>query len=269
MAYELLVLDVDGTLVNSKKQISEKTRQAILECQSKGVKVAIASGRCTEGIRHQAKAIGLDRFGGYIISYNGGRITNFQTGEVIYDIPMPEGMLHTLYDYSIQEKTGFLTYHDGGIVAHSDTDPYIVSDARGCDIPIWVPEDFHRDVKFNVNKLILTGDPEHLEKLEPKAAKDFEGQLTVYRSEGFYLEMMPLGVDKAYGIDRLLRRMGYSRHQTICCGDGFNDIPMIEYAGIGVAMANASEIVRRKADYVAPSCDEDGLVDVIERFITE
>ena len=100
MAYELLVLDVDGTLVNTKKEITERTKEALWECQEQGIKVAIASGRCTEGIRHQAKAIGLDRFGGYVISFNGGRITNFATGEVIYDITLPDGMIHELYDYS-------------------------------------------------------------------------------------------------------------------------------------------------------------------------
>lgn len=269
MAYELLVLDVDGTLVNSKKEISGRTRDAIIECQENGIKVAIASGRCTEGIRHQAHAIRLDEFGGYILSFNGGRITNCRTGEVVYDIPMPDGALHELYDYSIREGTGFLTYFNGKIIAHSDTDPYIVMDARACDIPIWVPGDFHKEVRCNVNKLILTGAPKKLARLEPKAANDFEGRLSVYRSEEFYLEMMPYGVDKAYGLSKLLQQLGYSRGQMVCCGDGFNDVSMIEYAGLGVAMANASEVVRAKADYVAPSCDEDGLIDVIERFIKD
>ena len=269
MAYELLVLDVDGTLVNTQKEITDRTRDAILECQEQGIKVAIASGRCTEGIRHQAAAIGLDRYGGYITSFNGGRITNFATGEVIYDISLPDGMLHELYDYSLAKGTGILTYHEGRIVAHSDTDPYIVVDAQGCDIPVWVPEDFHRDVKFAGNKCILTGDPEHLAELERKATEDFAGRLSVYRSEGFYLEMMPLGVDKAYGVSKLLERLGYRRTQMVCCGDGFNDLPMIEYAGLGVAMANAPEALKEKADYIAPSCDEDGLVDVIECFIKD
>lgn len=269
MSYELLVLDVDGTLVNSHKEITEKTRSAIWECQENGVKVAIASGRCTEGIRHQAEAIGLDRFGGYIVSYNGGRITNFQTGEVIYDISLPEGMIHELYDYSKREHTGILTYHDGKIISHSDTDPYITVDAKGCDIPIWVPEDFHSEVKFPVNKCILTGDPDHLESLEKKAAADFAGRLSVYRSEPFYLEMMPLGVDKAYGLSRLLEKMGYGRNRMVCCGDGFNDLSMIEYAGMGAAMGNAPEEIKKKADYVAPSCDEDGVAEVINRFIKD
>ena len=95
MAYELLVLDVDGTLVNTKKEITERTKEALWECQDQGIKVAIASGRCTEGIRHQAKAIGLDRFGGYVISFNGGRITNFAS---IHDRKHNNQCHHTQYD---------------------------------------------------------------------------------------------------------------------------------------------------------------------------
>ena len=118
-----------------------------------------------------------------------------------------------------------------------------------------------------MNQCLLTGDPDKMAGVEDRAAKAFEGRLSVYRSEDFYVEMMPLGIDKAYGLAKLLQRLGYSRSQMICCGDGFNDISMIQYAGLGVAMANAGEQVRQSADYVAPHCDEDGLVDVISRFI--
>ncbi|MBO5488702.1 MAG: HAD family phosphatase [Eubacterium sp.] len=270
MAYEVLVLDIDGTLVNSKKEITNATRDAIMECQENGIKVVIASGRCAEGIRHQAKAIGLDRYGGYVLSCNGAKITNFATGEVVYNIEMPEGMLHELYDYSKEQNTGVLTYDDQGrIVASLEDDPYVLLDSKASDIPVIVPKDFHKEVKFRGNKCILTGEPSHLAELEKEAAAKYEGVLSVYRSEGFYLEMMPLGIDKAYGIAKLLEKLGYSRNQVVCCGDGFNDLSMIEYAGLGVAMKNASQEVRDKADYVAPSCDEDGLIDVINRFIKD
>lgn len=269
MAYEVLVLDVDGTLVNSKKEITKATKEAVIQCQQNGIKVVIASGRCTEGIRDQAEELELQNYGGYILSYNGGKITNFATGEVVYDITLPSGMIHELYDYAMEKHTGLLSYYHGSIVADRADDPYILMDAKACDIPIYVPEDFHKDVHFEVNKCILTGEPELLRKLEPEAAEKYEGVLSVYRSEEFYLEMMPLGVDKAYGISKLLGRLGFSRNQMVCCGDGFNDLSMIEYAGLGVAMGNAHEDIRAKADYVAPTCDEDGVVDVIQRFIKD
>lgn len=268
MAYEILVLDVDGTLMRTDKVISEKTIAEIVRVQEAGIKVAIASGRCTAGIMPTARKIRLDEFGGYIVSYNGGCISNCQTGEIIYNINLPDGIVQEIYEFSKKEKTGIMTYHDNDIIAENDADQYIQIDAKGCDIDIHVVEDFGREVTYPVNKCLLTGDPDYMAGVEPRAAKAFEGRLSVYRSEDFYVEMMPLGIDKAYGLSKLLKKLGYTRSQMICCGDGFNDISMIEYAGLGVAMANASEQVRARAAYIAPHCDEDGLVDVIRRFIT-
>lgn len=267
MAYEVLVLDVDGTLMRTDKTISRRTIDEIVKIQEAGIKVAIASGRCTAGIMPTAKKIRLDEFGGYIVSYNGGCISNCQTGEIIYNINLPDGIVQEIYEFSKQEKTGIMTYHDNDIIAENDADQYIQIDAKGCSIDIHVVEDFGKEVTYPVNKCLLTGDPDYMAGVEPKAAKAFEGRLSVYRSEDFYVEMMPLGIDKAYGLSKLLKRLGYTRSQMICCGDGFNDISMIEYAGLGVAMKNASEQVKASADYIAPHCDEDGLVDVIQRFI--
>ena len=77
---------------------------------------------------------------------------------------------------------------------------------------------------------------------------------------------MPQNINKAYSLEKLLSELGLTRKQMICCGDGYNDISMIEYAGLGVAMANAQEAVRQSADYITASNDEDGIVQVIETF---
>ncbi len=267
MAYEVLVLDVDGTLMRTDKTISRKTVDAIVEVQRAGIKVAIASGRCTAGIMPTARRIRLDEFGGYIVSYNGACISNCRTGEIIYNKNLPDGIVQEIYEFSKKEKTGIMTYHDNDIIAENDADQYIQIDAKGCGIDIRVVENFGSEVTYPVNKCLLTGDPDYMAEVEPRAARAFEGRLSVYRSEDFYVEMMPLGIDKAYGLSRLLKRLGYERSQMICCGDGFNDISMIRYAGLGVAMANASREVQGSADYIAPHCDEDGLVDVISKFI--
>ena len=91
--------------------------------------------------------------------------------------------------------------------------------------------------------------------------------MSIYRSEPFFIEVMPKNVDKATSLDRMLETVGLTREDAICCGDGFNDISMIEYAGVGVAMANAQERVKEAADYVTVrSNDEDGLVEVINKY---
>ncbi|WP_026834940.1 Cof-type HAD-IIB family hydrolase [Eubacterium xylanophilum] len=267
MAYELLVLDIDGTLMRTDKTISERTIDRIVEIQNDGIKVAIASGRSTEGIMSTARRIGLTDFGGFIISYNGAKISNAATGEVIYDICLPDKIVSEIYDFSKKMGTGIMSYHNGNIITENEEDPYVVIDSIGSEIGITKLENFGQQVKYPVNKCLLTGDPSMMEDVEKAGAKEFEGRLSVYRSEDFYVEMMPLGIDKAYGLSRLLDRLGLSRSQMICCGDGFNDISMIKYAGLGVAMDNASDEVKKFANYIAPHCDEDGVVDVIDRYV--
>ena len=93
--------------------------------------------------------------------------------------------------------------------------------------------------------------------------------MSVYRSEPFFIEIMPQNVDKASSLDRMLQTVGLTRENAICCGDGFNDISMIKYAGVGVAMGNAQEKVKEAADYITGSNDKDGLVEVMEKFIRQ
>ena len=89
----------------------------------------------------------------------------------------------------------------------------------------------------------------------------------MFRSEPYFIEITIKGVDKAESIDKLVNILGMEQKDTICCGDGFNDLTMVQYGGIGVAMDNAQQIVKDNADYITASCDEDGIVQVIKEFI--
>ena len=128
-------------------------------------------------------------------------------------------------------------------------------------------ENFLGFLDFDVNKLLMTAPTENAEKLEKYLAEKYKDRISVYRSEPFFIELMPKGIDKATSIDRMLSTVGLTRENIICCGDGFNDMTMIEYAGVGVAMQNAQSKVKEKADYITKSNDEDGIVHVIDKFI--
>ena len=95
----------------------------------------------------------------------------------------------------------------------------------------------------------------------------FRGYLNIYCSDPFFLEIMPQNIDKAFSLQKLLNSIGLTADEMICCGDGYNDVTMIEYAGLGVAMQNAQPLVREKADYITKSNDEDGVLYVIEKFM--
>ena len=265
--YKLLVLDIDGTLTNSKKVITPSTLKALLELQEAGIKVVLASGRPTPGVRPLAQQLQLDKYGSFILSYNGAKITNCKTNEIIYQNTIPKHYINKLYQAALKHNVGIITYEKDSVIAGTPIDSYMELEARINQIPIKLVENFTEYVTFDVNKCLMIGEGDHLATVEKEMQAEFGEELSIYRSEPFFLEIMPSQIDKAYSLSKLLDHLAILPEEMICCGDGFNDISMIRYAGLGVAMANAQEKVREIADYITLSNDEDGLVHVIDKFI--
>lgn len=267
MAYEILVLDIDGTLTTSEKKISNDTLNAVLATQDRGHKVVLASGRPTAGIRAVAKQIRLNEYGGYILSFNGAKIINCKTEEIIYQKTLPKDIIPELKAAADEFGVGIITYEEDAIVVGTKIDNYMEIEAKINHLPLKEVENFADYVSFDVNKCLMTGEPSHLAKVEEQMKERFGDIVNIYRSEPFFLEIVPPNVDKADSLSHLLDRLNLSKTQMISCGDGYNDLTMIQYAGMGVAMANAQQVVKEAADYITLSNDEDGVAHVIHEFI--
>ena len=122
-------------------------------------------------------------------------------------------------------------------------------------------------MNFAVPKFIMLDDGDYLATVEGKVKAALGKNFSVYRSEPFFLEILPKGIDKAQSLDQLLHALGMDREEMIACGDGYNDLSMIQFAGLGVAMANAVLPVRNAADYVTLSNNDDGVAQVVEKFL--
>lgn len=267
MAYEILVLDIDGTVTNSNKEVSPATLDAILKVQDRGHKVVLASGRPTPGVMPLAEKLRLTEYGGYVLSFNGGKIIDCKTNEIIYQQVLPHEMIPELYKTAIENAVGIMTYEGDTIIAGTEIDEYMQIESRIIGIPLKRINNFPEYVTFDVNKCLMTGPGDYLANVEPIVKAKFQDQLNVFRSEPFFLEIMPQKIDKAYSLSILLDYLGLSKEQMISCGDGFNDISMIKYAGMGIAMANAQKAVKEVADYITLSNDEDGIAHVIHSFM--
>lgn len=266
-AYDVIVLDLDGTLTNSNKVITPKTKEALMKAQCMGKRVVLASGRPTGGIVRLADELRLDEYGGFILSFNGAHIINYSDGTVVYDKTVPEELIGPLYEEAIKENLGIVTYTDSEIILGSEVNEYINLEARITHMPLQKVENFPKFVNFPINKILLSGEPEVIFEQQEHMREIFGEQLNIYRSEPFFLEMMPQSIDKAYSLGILLEHLKTDRTHMICCGDGFNDRSMIKMAGLGVAMANAQEEVKAVADYITASNDEDGIADVVYKFM--
>lgn len=264
---KVLILDIDGTLTNHKKEITPDTLDALRNIQRKGHTVILASGRPTHGVKWISDALQLEQYGGYVLCFNGARITNAATNEVVYQQRFPKECIAPLYRYAREHDMGLVTYEGDTVIAATGIDEYMEFEANLNRMKLKQVDDFVSYVDFDINKCLFTARVDAAPGLEQELAKQYESALSIYRSEPFFIEAMPPGVDKAASLDHLFRSIGVDRAHTVACGDGFNDRSMIQYAGIGVAMANAQEEVKRVADVVTQkSNDEDGLLEIIERY---
>lgn len=267
MDTKVLVLDIDGTLTNSQKEITPNTKQGIKNIQERGHIVILASGRPTPGMKRYAEELELEQYGGYLLSFNGGRIINCRTGEIVYQKIIPAAVIPEIYHFAKTNDCGMITYLEDNIILGTRMDEYIQLESRINNMSIKEVDNFVSYVDFDVNKCLLTAPPEKAEVLVKQLQEKYEGMLSIYRSEPFFIEVMPKNVDKAASLDKMLETIGLTKENAICCGDGYNDMTMIQYAGVGVAMENAQPEVKAAADFITKSNDEDGIVTVIDEFI--
>lgn len=267
MKYKLLVLDIDGTLTNSKKLISERTKATLIKAQEQGITIVLASGRPTYGIVPLANELQLDKFGGYILSFNGGTIINWKTKEVIQESIIKCDKLPVLHQIASDNDVQILSYKNEFIISESAENEYVKYEAFLNKMPIMEVESFVDALNLDVPKCLIVGDPEKLITLEKEMNDMFGYEMSIYRSEPFFLELMPSNIDKAQSLKKLLLYTGNTREEMIACGDGFNDLSMIKFAGMGVAMANAQPAVKEASDYITLSNEEDGVAHVVELFL--
>ena len=267
MKYKMIVLDLDGTLTNDKKKITPKTKTALMRAQSLGIRVVLASGRPTYGITKLADELEIEKHGGFILAFNGGKITDYQSGKVVFEQKLDEKLVPTLYHAAMKAGMQILTYQGEGIAATEKDNKYVQEEAFINKMPVTLYDDFLNQIDYPINKCLIVGDPTPLHELELELAQQMEGKMNIYRSAAFFLECVPLGIDKAQSLNRLIGSLGITRDEIIACGDGYNDKSMIEFAGLGVAMANASREVQDSADYITYSNEEDGVAHVVEKFI--
>lgn len=270
MFYRVMAFDIDGTLTDSHKKITSKTKEAVLKAYDKGVLPILASGRPLEGILPLVKELQMDRLGGYILAFNGGQILDAKTMEILDQKAIPPDLLPLLFaraeGYRQRYQTAMLTYNDGRVLTEDKTAKYVVLEAGINGMPI-EQVNLREAVNFPVPKCILTGEGEILASIEQEMKQEFGGILSITRSESYFLEIMAKGVDKADSLDRLLKILGLTREELIAFGDGYNDISMIQYAGLGIAMENGKEETKAAADYVTLSNDEEGIYIALDHFL--
>ena len=268
MKYKLLVLDVDGTLLNDEREISKRTLAALLKVQQMGVRIVLASGRPTYGLMPLAKTLELGNYGGFVLSYNGCQIIKAQNGEILFERRINPEMLPYLEKKARKNGFAIFTYHDDTLITDSPDNEYIKNEALLNNLKIIREDEFSTAIDFAPCKCMLVSDKEKaLIGLEQHWEKRLAGTLDAFRSEPYFLEVVPCGVNKANTLGALLEHLGVTREEVIAVGDGVCDVTMLQLAGMGVAMGHSQDSVKVCADYVTTSNEEDGVALAVEKLI--
>lgn len=268
MKHKLLVIDVDGTLLNSNKEISKRTLYTLRNVQQTGVRIVIASGRPTYGLRSIARQLELNNYGGFILSYNGCQIIDAQTDDIIFEKRINSELLPYLEKKSRKNGFAIFTYKEDTIITDTPNDPHIRSEARLNQMKIVYEPEFSSVIDFSPCKCVLVSDNEiALTTLEEHWKRRLNGSLDVFRSEPYFLEIVPPQIDKANTLSFLLKQLNIEKDQVIAIGDSVCDVTMIQTAGLGVAMGNAMESVKRCADMTTETNDNEGVALAVEKLI--
>ena len=250
MKYKLLVLDVDGTLLNSERQISKHTVSTLRKVQHMGIHVALASGRPTYGIMPLVAELDLAVYDGYIISYNGSQVISARTNEIIFDRSIDPQMVPYL-----EKKAGKLgmtmAYYDGNEVVSTDiSNQHVIDEAQMNGMQLRQVKNISDGMESWPAEIILVHDDEQvISGFEDHMQSHLSGVMDTIHSNPYYLEVVGYQVGKGYAMSALVQKLGIGMDEVLAIGDGEADVNMLQMAGTGVAMGNATESVRRCADF--------------------
>jgi Cof subfamily protein (haloacid dehalogenase superfamily) len=264
--YKLIAIDMDGTLLNEKKEISNRCREDIRKLKEKGISVVLATGRPFHGIIPYIEELNLLGENDFVVTYNGALVQNTKAGKVLKLSPLSLDSYKELYTVSKELGVNIHALTESSVLTPR-SNPYTLIESTINKIPIIVEPIEDIDSSTNIIKVMFIDDPKRLDAIIPLIPEWVEEKYSILRSAPIFLEFLNKGVDKGVGVSLIARQLGIEPDEVICIGDAGNDIAMIEYAGLGIAMGNATDDVKAIADYITLSNEDDGVAHVIEKFM--
>ena len=266
---KLIAIDMDGTLLNSKKELLDETKQYFKNFHNKNTEtlLVLCTGRPESGIRPYLKDLGYLEENHYIISQNGANIYESQTGKRVMDEFVDSAAIQKWIE--LGKKHGISVMGAGVDYYYSfDEDP---TEWMEFDVKLVSGKLKRIPTKESLNtdfyKILLMGDEEQLSEFETFIPQEWRDEFYVVRSQKYLVEVLTKGVNKAFGLEKLAQKLNIEPSEIAAIGDAANDIEMLEYAGLAIAMGNASEEVKAIADIVTDTNENNGVIKAIDKLI--
>lgn len=265
---KLIAIDLDGTLLTDDKKISLRNKEALQKARQRGIKVVLCTGRPLAGITPYLEELEMQGPGDYSITFNGGLVQKNDSGEIVAKAAMSYKDILDLVDLSQKLDLPLDVLSDADVLQLPTSNKHLSIYSHLNPLLTFHPallEDLTKERLYN--KAVVGYDQEYLDQQIAKIPLVYRDRYEVIKSRGNLLEFMPKGITKAYGIEKLIQELGITQAQVMGIGDEENDLPMIEYAGLGVAMENAVDIVKQHANVITATNQADGVAAVVEKYV--
>ena len=266
MPYKLVALDLDDTLLNAEFKISPRNQEAIRRVVEKGVLVTIATGRMYRSALRYARELEIDL---PLILYHGAMIREAVSGKMLRYSPVPRELAMEILQFTAAENYHVNLYIDDRLFVHAESDEsrYYQTIAPIPVEPVGDLGAFLEHQEVEPAKLSIINRDERMEGLEHYLEEKYAGRLTVLQSRPHFLEITSTEATKGQALKYLGDMQSIEVKDIVAIGDSYNDIDMLRFAGLGVAMANAPAAVQDVADFITDSNVEDGVATFLERYI--
>lgn len=263
----LIAMDVDGTVVPHDQEIPEVVREAIAEAAHQGVVITLATGRMYCSARPIAESLEVNA---PLITYNGALVQDL-LGHRYLEQPLPKEYVIDVATLAKELGVTLNLYVNDELTIErwNDDVAYYLSIAQVEPREVGDLVEFARSLtdEQSVHKALWVGEPDRLRELLPMVRRRYEDRIEIVPSQPRFIEFTDGGVSKGRALAALCRSLDIPREQVLAVGDNFNDVTMLEWAGVGVAMGNAPEAVKKVADYVVGTVAEGGVAQAIDRFV--
>lgn len=268
MSIKLVAIDIDGTLLNSNRKISLKVKETLQRANENGMSIVLCTGRPLPGVKEQLTELNLYGDNDYVITYNGSLVQATKSNEIISQYTLSHNDFLEIelmsravgaHLHAIDDQTIYTTNRDIG--------KYTVHEAYLVDMPLKYRTVEEMTPDMSIIKMMMIDEPEVLDKAISQLPDEFIEKYTTVKSTDFYYEILNKKASKGNALAKLAEHLGIAQSETMAIGDNENDLSMIEYAGIGVAMGNATESVKRAADIQTTSNDEDGVAEILLKYM--
>lgn len=273
-----LVLDLDGTLLDNDKKINPLTKDALITVQQNGVRLILASGRPLTGIIPYSKELEMEQYDGIIISHNGAVVTGCKSWSTIMSHEIPMDLSSTLLNHLDSFDVITMLCDDTYLyvkdaynctIKINNTDFNIIQyEARGGNFLIQEVRSFSELSSLPLNKILIAGNADYLLQHHIQISEPVSNKLSHVFTAPFYYEFTALNVDKASSLDTLMKSLNLSSEGILAFGDGHNDISLIKYAGIGIAMDNAVASLKEASNDITLSNTNNGIVVSLHKYLT-